>query len=640
MIRQPDAPALSAWDGSLSYNDLNVLSTRLAHHLVDIGVGPEVFVPLFFHKSLWCVVAMISVMKAGGAFVPLDPSHPQERLEDIISSIGARVIIIGSGIVPLKVGVELVIELSQATLDSLPSGSALKDFKSRTTPTNTAYTIFTSGSTGKPKGVCVDHRALTSSMAAHGKAMKLGPHSRVLQFCSYAFDVSLTEILTTLASGGCVCIPSEEQRMGDIIGFMKRTQVNWAFFTPSFIKLIQPGDVTTLKTLVLGGEAMRRDDIDVWAETVELINGYGPTEATIFCVSQVVDKKSSPMAIGRAVGCRTWVANINDYNKLMPVGCVGELLIEGPIVAKGYYKNTEETDNAFILDPSWGIDNVQERRVYKTGDLVRYDSDGTLNYVGRKDSQVKLRGQRLELLEIEYQLKRYMPPGSQVVVDLFSPPSDVDDAVLIAFFSSGDSEVANETAADILLPMQDEVRAAILDLEGSLGRSLPSYMIPSVYIPITRIPAMVTGKLDRNILQQLAASLDAAAWQSYSLAGGTKRAPSTELESALQTLWATVLSLDIAAVGADDSFFRLGGDSLSAMKLTSAARTKGLELSVADIFQNPRLGAMAKVIKTATVQEEVVVERFDMLDMEEPIEDLLGDLLDEMNLNVADGFDD
>ncbi|KAL7780532.1 hypothetical protein CFE70_010556 [Pyrenophora teres f. teres 0-1] len=409
VLAQPNAPAICAWDGEMSYSVLDGLSTKLAGYLVKIGVKPGDVVPLCFEKSMWTVVAMLAVLKAGGAFAPLDPDHPVSRHKEILRQTGARMVVVSAQHSARWASSSChVVTLSEASIGQLTVEDDLPGFSA--TPGNAAYVLFTSGSTGIPKGVVLEHRAVSTSCLGHGRAFGITDQSRVLQFTSYTFDFCMAEIITTLLYGGCICVPSDRDRHSDLAKAINTMGANWALLTPSVAQLLNPSDVPTLKILVIGGEQVTSKDWNRWPTSVQLINGYGPTECCIVCTGYTTTQAFKTGTIGTAIASVSWVVDPEDYHKLAPLGSVGELLVEGPILARGYLNDAEKTAAAFIEDPAWLVDGCQgyagrRGRLYKTGDLVRYDDEGNLVCLGRKDSQVKLRGQRIELGEVEHALR-------------------------------------------------------------------------------------------------------------------------------------------------------------------------------------------------------------------------------------------
>lgn len=354
----PDKEAVYSWDGSLSYKELDDLSTRLAKHLVELGVVPEKMVPVCFEKSMWAVVAILGVLKAGGCFVLLDPSHPDTRLWGIVDEVEASILLcspstnVSKGLTAAaeararKMG---ILEIEPAMIDSLPalqgSGSGTAVCTS-VRPENSMYVVYTSGTTGTPKGIVCSHRAVATGLGKHAEAcgmLWIGAGLRSLQFASYSFDASIGDILTTILAGGCICMPCEDDRNpADVAAFIARSRVNWAGITPSFASLLHPPSVPTLRVLCMAGEPLPASQVDAWVDRVKLINMYGPSECTIACVAnQHVTRQTPASNIGRGYRAATWIVDENNHTRLRPVGAIGELLIEGPVLARGYLKRPE-----------------------------------------------------------------------------------------------------------------------------------------------------------------------------------------------------------------------------------------------------------------------------------------------------------
>ncbi|KAF9890441.1 hypothetical protein FE257_005846 [Aspergillus nanangensis] len=602
VLQRPDALAVDSWDGQLTYRELDHLSTTLARHLTTLGVRPEILVPLCFDKSRWAVVAQMAVMKAGGACVNLDPAHPQARLESIVRDSQAPILICApqhSGILGSSIAIQEV-AVAEEYIRRLDSPLETADINPPTlTPRNAAYVLFTSGSTGKPKGIVIEHGSLCSSSKAHGSRWRIGPETRLLQFAAYTFDVSCADIFTTLQRGGCICIPSEHDRLNALSHAINHFRCNWAFLTPTVASLLPADDIPSLKTLVLGGEASTWDTIRKWHDVLDLIVCYGPAECSIYCSgAPPATATSDPANLGAAIGALYWIADPQDPSRLTPVGLVGELLLEGPTVARGYLDDVERTAAAFVQDPVWAPtpDNNRPRVFYRTGDLVRYNEDGTIRFVGRKDTQVKVRGQRVELGEIEQAIRRAMATLAHVTVDAIVDPK-LHRQIVVAFLHfkhhSGRAEV---------MDMTPELRDQLLRLQQTLRESLPSYMIPAMFIPLARVPLTMNGKADRRQLRDLALTLFAAEVQTFSLAEENKQEPTTSEEVELRELWAKVLRVAPESIGARDHFLRSGGDSILAMKLVGLVRARGWHLSVQDIFQTPVLADMAVHITALSQQ--------------------------------------
>ncbi|KAH8902240.1 peptide synthetase, partial [Coniochaeta sp. PMI_546] len=334
---------------------------------------------------------MLGILKAGGAFIPIDPSHPENRRRTLVREIRAGLILASSEhLVTCKGLTDVVVEVSAASLALLSQPTETNTKTSvETTTKNIAYAIFTSGSTGTPKTVLVEHAAFCTSLIAQGKAFSMSPSSRLVQFSNYVFDVALGDIFMTLAFGGTVCIPSDEDRIQNIATFMSRARVTIAQFTPSFLRTIDPDDVPTLDTVVIGGEPATQQILSTWCGRVQLINAYGPAETTICCSHHpYTSAEDSPTNIGHGLNASCWVVDPDDYNELAPIGCTGELLVQSPALARGYANDQHLTDRSFVENVRW-MPNMHESRFYRTGDLVKYNFDGTMEYVGRKDTQAK-----------------------------------------------------------------------------------------------------------------------------------------------------------------------------------------------------------------------------------------------------------
>ena len=501
--RSPESPALCSWDGDITYLELENFSSILAMKLIDAGIGRETLVPVCFEKSLFAVVAMVAIMRAGGAFVPLDPSHPKDRLKAIIDKAGAKVVLSSSITAHLLRDISVnVFEVSPSILEC--SGASMYGSFAQVRPYHAAFVLFTSGSTGQPKGIIQEHASVCASAVAHGNALHVTPESRVFQYAAFTFDVSMMDIFTTLIHGGCVCIPSETDRKSIFTAAMNRMRVNWVLFTPSVASLIQPHDVPTLQTLVLGGEAVKQENVSRWVGRVRLFNCYGPAECGACAIGQFNHQDSRPANIGRQFGGELcWVVDPENHCRLIPIGAVGELVVEGPTLARGYLRDLAKTQDTFIKSPGWpqAVGHKRPRRIYKTGDLVRQNSDGTFDFVGRKDLQVKVRGQRVEIGEVEHHISTY--PGIALSM-VTRPQSGAYAHTLVSVMQLIQAVNSPQALPDLLdhLPIQD-VFAANFDrgkLLQCLTDKLPNYMVPTHVLAVTKLPLSASGKIDRKIV--------------------------------------------------------------------------------------------------------------------------------------------
>ncbi|KAK5656973.1 hypothetical protein OQA88_3496 [Cercophora sp. LCS_1] len=611
--KHPEKLAIHSWDGDLTYAQVDEYSTILADKLRSSGVQHHDFLPICFEKSRWTIVAVLATMKAGATMVMMDPSLPLMRLQNMARQVSARTILtspkqrlLSQSIIPAATLIELAPSLFSETPAVLPllppvPSSALM------------YVIFTSGSTGTPKGVQISHRAYTSSAIPRALAVGYVATSRVLDFASYAFDVSIDNMLLTLANGGCLCIPSDEDRLNDVGGVIRSMGINYAGITPSMARILDTDVIASLTHgLGLGGEAISATDAKAWGEHARIIIGYGPCECTIGCtINSSAATGRDYISIGPGNGAAIWIVDPDNHEILMSVGAVGELLVEGPIVGEGYLNDPEKTAASFIQDPSWlvaghGCYQGRQGRLYKTGDLGRYDPDGSggIVFVGRKDTQVKLRGQRVELGEIESQLKARLPQELGVIAEVIVPSGPGGQPTLVAFVAP---QVGNERLDQRKIEavqFEPTLRQALSEAETGLAKVLPRYMVPNAYITINHIPTLISGKTDRKRLRQFGTDVDLRKLGRLSpsriMANGMAngRQDLDMVEKCLRDAWATVLQVEANLIRTDDNFFALGGDSLAAMRLVSISRELRLDLSVVSVFGNPTLSAMASVAKS------------------------------------------
>ncbi|KAH8659930.1 hypothetical protein BX600DRAFT_414908 [Xylariales sp. PMI_506] len=608
-LQTPDAPAVHSHNGHLTYNELNSLSRRLAAHLRQLGVAPGTLVPVLFEKSCWAIVAMLAILKAGAAYVPLDASHSDERLRETIKDGKASIVVTSPSQQSRFSSLATPVTVSPESLFSLPLQSKVDDEEASSESLNdTMYVVYTSGSTGKPKGVIISHRTFITSARAHGSAQNFNSSSRVLQFASYAFDASIQEIFTTLVFGGCVCIAGEEDRRGNISQYVKDAGVNLAVLTPSFVKLLEPAELPTLKTLVLCGEPVPSALIATWSPHVELMVGYGPSEAAICsAVAKSLSADNTPTGIiGCGVGCTLHIVNPDNHDeKIADVEAEGELLIEGGILARGYLNDDEKTNSSFIINPAWAQPvEGEDRRFYKTGDLVRSLPTGELVFAGRKDTQIKLHGQRFELEEIEHHLSGILHDAKGVCVDKVLLPSDQE--ALVAFISTSTS-TSTQSPLGVVEDGISSFLTRSAEIKTGLAKTIPATMVPSIYIPLNLIPLSTSGKMDRGAIREFAKGLDMGRFRSYRVPAGEATTTLTSVESNLRTLWAKVLGVEAEAIHLHDNFLEIGGDSISTIKLVASAREQGFTLSASTILANPHLSDMAAKIgkisgETAQIQ--------------------------------------
>ncbi|MEU2060469.1 non-ribosomal peptide synthase/polyketide synthase [Streptomyces sp. NPDC013455] len=556
--RTPDAPALLDGDRELTYAQVDRAANRLAHRLLADGVGPERVVALALPRSAATVVAQLAVAKAGGAFLPVDPDYPQARREFMIRDAGAHLVLAD----PAEVW----------SADGPETAPTDADRTAPLTPAHPAYVIYTSGSTGTPKGVVVTHRGLASFAAAAAAQYAAGPGDRVLQFASPSFDASVLELCVSLLSGAALVTGEEGPLVGERLAeVLAERRVSHTLIPPAALATVPPGTAAVLpdlRTLIVGAEACPADLVDTWAPGRRMINSYGPTEATVVATwTGPLTPGTGAPSIGRPAG-GTRVHVLDAALRPVPPGVTGELYLAGPGLARGYLGRPGLTAQRFVPDPF----GAPGERMYRTGDLVRWTADGRLRFAGRADDQVKLRGFRIEPGEIESALRR-------------SPL--VRDAVVAV--RAQDAPGAPDRLVAYVVPARpSEAGLPVGELRLHLAGQLPPHMVPSVFVPLDRLPLTPSGKTDRRALPAPGPA---------QAADGPRTAPRTATERRIAHVWADVLGIE--EVGADDNFFALGGDSILSMQVVSRLRREGLHVATRDLFTHQTVAELATVVRAA-----------------------------------------
>jgi len=550
----PESVAVVFDDQAFSYDALNRSANKLARFLRASGVERETPIGVCTGSSIELIISFLAILKAGGAYVPLDPDYPLDRLAFMIEDAQLGLIL-----------------ARQATLDSLPDtdaniilvGDLQNDYDQLDDsnldddilPENLAYIIFTSGSTGRPKGVLLEHRGLCNVGQAQVRAFQTGASSRVLQFSSISFDASIFEIVMAFYSGAQLHMGSRESLMPGppLAEFLRKHQVTIVTLPPSALAVLPPWSLPALKTITVAGEACPQALVTQWAPGRKFFNLYGPTEGTIWSTyADCVSSMHKP-PIGRPIA-NTQVYVLDQYMNPVPIGVQGELHVGGCGVARGYLNRPQLTRERFIPDP---FSNVPGARLYRTGDRVRYQADGQLEFLGRWDNQVKLRGFRIELGEIEATLRQYESVDDAVVIDYVGADGD---KYLIAYVASDQNSIAAEA------------------LRSHLRLRMPEFMIPAHYVFLKTLPRLPSGKLDRRSLSPPEIGIQRA--------GRPYVPPQTTAEMQIATIWQELLSLD--HVGLDDNFFEIGGHSLLLARLyTELVNMFATDLSMIDLFRFP-----------------------------------------------------
>ncbi len=585
--RTPQSFAAEQGSRTLRYAELNERANQLANLLVEKGVGPDVAVAICLKRSLELLVALLGVMKAGGACVPLDPDYPSERLSYILEDSHAPVLITQRELRSLagKTGAEaLNLDAGWELLDGVSSEPP----RSAVTPENLAYVIYTSGSTGTPRGVLLTHRGLVNHGVASIELYGLTPADRMLQFASISFDIAIEEIWPTWMAGGCV-IPRDDETpltAAEFLGWVEKRKISVLDLpTAYWHELVHEagesgqGLPPSLRLLIVGGEKASSSAFAAWLKAggarVRWVNTYGPTEASVIASAYEPNpKKALPdnLPIGRPIAnVRLYV--VDAEMEPVPVGTAGELLIGGPGVARGYLNHPELTAAKFVADP-FGVS--ADARLYRTGDMVRYLPDGNLEFVGRIDFQVKIRGFRVELGEIESVLEKH--PG-------------VAQAVVAAREGNGQKQLV----AYVVAAAGSRVGAA--ELRDYVKKQLPEYMAPASVVFLESLPLTPNGKVDRRALPEPA--VEAGTGEGFV-------APRDEFEKKMADLWAQVLGRP--AIGARDNFFDLGGHSLLALRLTSRVeREFGKKLTLTALLQAPTVEELVRLVRKEKVSWSPVV---------------------------------
>ncbi|MGD0561048.1 MAG: amino acid adenylation domain-containing protein, partial [Streptosporangiaceae bacterium] len=536
----PDAVAVVCGDVEVSYAELDARSGRLARYLARLGAGPEDLVAVLMDRGVDLIVALLGVLKSGAAYLPIDPQQPTERIAYMLDD-ARPVALLDSPDLAAILG-----EPSGGSTITPPDGS------------NAAYMIYTSGSTGRPKGVLVPHSGVVNLITAQAEWLGVDAFSRVLQFASAGFDAAVWELVMAVCSGGSLILAPAEDRLGaQLPRLVADRGITHATLPPAVVSVLDPRDFAGLSTLICAGEALGDELVSRWAPGRRLINAYGPTETTV-CATM-----SRPLVPGQGVTIGAPIRNarvfvLDDGLRPVPVGVAGELYVAGAGLARGYLGRAGLTAGRFVACP---FPVIRGERMYRTGDVASWTRDGVLEFVGRVDEQVKVRGFRIEPGEVEAALTAHPEVLSAVVVAREDVPGDKRLVAYVTTTGAGADVAVREWVA---------------------GR-LPEYMVPSAVVVLEELPVTRNGKLDRAALPV----------PDYGADAGAGRGPASVREEVLCAVFAEVLG--VPRVGVDDDFFALGGHSLLAVRLVSRIRVVlGVEVPIRSVFGAPspaRLGA-------------------------------------------------
>ncbi len=574
--KRPDQPALIFEKEKISYKELNKRANQLAHFLREKGIGPEQIVGICIERSPEMIIAIWGVLKAGGAYLPIDPAYPDERIRYILEDAGVQIVLTQRSLeAKLKPMAGRVISLGGDRNQTRQFAESNPDMI--TDPENLAYVIYTSGSTGRPKGTMLRHRGLINLTNLYKKYLRMEPDSRALQFASFSFDASVEEIFTALTSGAALVLIKRETLMSGtgLIKTLNDYKINHATLPPSLLNIIDDEKFPHLKSLISAGEACPPEIAEKWSPDRRFFNGYGPTENTVcttmFLVEQPIEGKNVP--IGKPIqNVKTYILDEN-LNPL-PIGIPGELYIDGESLARGYLKRPDLTAERFVPNP---FDKTGGSRMYRSGDLCRYQPDGNIEFLGRIDEQVKIRGFRVELGEIESVIQNH-PLVRDVVVN-------------------ARKVTPNEVRLFAYLVVSDQDKFDLDALKKSMHEQLADYMIPSAFSFIDAVPLTPNGKVDYRALPEVDISAETDKEELIQ--------PRTPTEVRLVDIWSQVL--DKKEIGVTGNFFDLGGHSLLAMKLlTQVEKNFNKDINLVSFFQNPTIEHMARMISEDKTEQSTL----------------------------------
>ncbi|MFI8233882.1 amino acid adenylation domain-containing protein [Streptomyces sp. NPDC085900] len=553
--RTPHAVAVEHRGQPLTYADLHEQAEQVARRLRLLGVGPESVVGICVDRGPDWVRAALGVLRSGGAFVPLDPQHPTERLAFMAEDSGMRVLLTHralDGAVPFD-GPTLHLDVPAEPVGPVPGRAPDAD--------TLAYLIYTSGSTGVPKGVAIAHRGLSNMLEGQRDLVNPTPADRILQFASFGFDASILELTWSLANGGCLVTASKEDlRPGpDLARTLREARITGGMLPPSALAVLGEDTFPDLRVLQVAGEACPAELADRWSPGRRFQNVYGLTETSVWSVAADLAPGQGRPPVGTPIR-NTRIHVLDDDLQPVPVGVPGEIHLGGLAVGRGYLGRPALTAATYIPDPY----GEPGERLCRTGDLGAYRPDGTVEWLGRRDAQVKLRGFRIELGEIEHALRQV--PGIRQAVVLHRTDLPGGEPALVAYLVTAGTG-----------PHTPE------ELRGALRTSLPAYMLPSRFVVLDEMPVNRSGKIDKRALPLPPAELDQDDTEYV--------APATPAERILAEIWREVLGL--SRIGVHDDFFRIGGSSLSTVRVSLLAAGRGLPVTVGDLIEHPTLARLA-----------------------------------------------
>jgi len=595
--KHPNCTSIVQGELHITYSHLDSMSDHLAETLIKTGLTAETIVAISLENSLETVVGILGVLKAGGAYLPIDPGYPQERCEFMINDSGAKILITDKNSTHMdqkKLRWECKNDMEIICIDTVSTTTQSKNFPTTLLPgpstnkksqaANMAYVIYTSGSTGKPKAVMVEHKGIINLITYHKEYFGICEKDRVAQFAPFTFDASMWEVSMALLNGATLC-PVDKDVKGNyrlFEEFLNRFHITVATLPPIFAVKLIPGECKQLRLLVTAGSSPIPGLVKHWKETCVYINAYGPTEVTICASAWRANEnwtETDAIPIGTPL-FNTQIYILDAYLKLQPIGVPGELCVAGVGIARGYLNRPELTAEKFIIHPMPLAESVSKKKwkesssslslhtntttLYKTGDLSRWLSDGNIEFLGRIDHQIKVRGFRIELGEIEKNLLAH---------------PDIEDVIVVAY---GDNIKDHYLCAYIM--SRRELLST--ELRNFLLKSLPDFMIPSYFIPMEKIPLTINGKVDRKALPKPHIST-----------GEGSISPRTEIEKKLVDIWSEALGVEKNSIGIHSNFFQLGGHSLKAIEVIARIyKELNVKIPLTKLFENPYIADLSRIV--------------------------------------------
>ena len=574
VAKNPHNIALVFESESLTYQQLNEKAEQLADYLIEnYQIQTDTLIGISAERSLEMIIGVLGILKAGSAYVPIDPNYPQERINFMLEDSGISVLLTQSFLVDklpldsLENPVEVVYldDISWFDFAHHPRKDAKAQRKNQVKSDNLAYVIYTSGSTGKPKGVMIEHRGLVNLILAVDEILQIQPQSRVLQFANFSFDASIWEIAPTLSAGACLYLTRKENLLPsqELIDFLTKHKITHVTIPPSVLSLLPQATLPDLQILITAGEVCPKELVTRWAKGRSFFNGYGPTESTVCATIALCQPNGQKPLIGKPLSnLRIYI--LDAHNQPLPTDIPGELCIAGVGLARGYFNRPELTAEKFMEIELFG----KTERIYKTGDLVRWKPDGNIEFIGRIDNQIKLRGFRIELGEIESVLLQYRAVKEAIV----TIHKTENNQSLIAYISGITPDLSPQ-------------------LKNYLKTRLPDYMIPAQIMVLDELPLTPNGKIDRKALPVPNISVQAA----YT-------PPRHKVEAQLAQIWSALLERQ--EIGIHDNFFDLGGHSLLAVKLLNFVQQElGQQLALRSLFQNPTIAQLAQTLGNREMEQ-------------------------------------